>query len=123
MGRLEDAVAVLSEAVRLSDGNPAVLASLGYAHGRNGDVDAARGVLGRLEQLDAERYVSPVNLALVALGLGDAEEALAKLQLGYKQRSRSMVWLNVDERFDPLHQDKRFQEILVGIGIPPAASR
>ena len=122
MGKLQEGTAELAEAVRLSQDNPAALASLGYAYGRSGLVDSARGVLERLEQLAATHYVSPVNQAVVALGMGDAEAALAHLERGYQQRSRSMAWLNVDERFHPLRHDKRFQELLAGIGVPSSTA-
>lgn len=119
MGKLREGIVGLAEAVRLSEDNPAALASLGYAYGRSGLVGSASKVRERLEQLDATRYVSPVNKSIVALGMGDADAALAHLELGYQQRSRSMAWLNVDERFDPLRKDRRFQNLIAGIGVPP----
>lgn len=119
---MTEAAAELEAAVRLSGDNPAALASLGYVHGRRGRLEAARGVLETLDRLGGSRYVSPVNKALVRLALGEPDAALEELELGYRQRSRSMIWVNVDRRFDSLRRDERFQDLLARIGFDPAVA-
>ena len=75
-------------------------------------------MLADLEEMAQERYVSPFNMAIVHLGLGEKDKAIEKLEEGYRLRSRSMAWLNVDTRLEPLRGDPRFQSLLLKIGFP-----
>jgi tetratricopeptide (TPR) repeat protein len=58
---------------------------LGYAHAASGDAPRARAVLQELQELAKQRYVSPVVLAVVHVGLGEMEEALMLLEQGYRE--------------------------------------
>ena len=115
-GIYREAVAALSKAALLSDNNPASLGSLGFTYGRAGEEKLARAMLADLEELAQERYVSPFNMAIVHLGLGENNKAMEKLGEGFQLRSRSMAWLNVDTRLEPLRRDPRFQSLLQEIG-------
>ena len=115
-GSYQEAIAALSKAVLFSDKNPAPLGSLGFVYGLAGQPGPALEVLADLEKLADERYVSPFNMAIVHLGLGDKEEALEQLEKGYRERSRSMIWLKVDARLRPLNDDPRFQNLLKLLG-------
>ena len=115
-GSYREAIAALSKAAFLSDNNPVSLGSLGFTYGRAGEEKLARAMLAGLEELAEERYVSPFNLAIVHLGLGEKDKAMEKLEEGHRLRSRSMAWLNVDTRLEPLRDDPRFQSLLQRIG-------
>ena len=115
-GSYREAIAALSKAAFLSDNNPVSLGSLGFTYGRAGEEKLARAMLAGLEELAEQRYVSPFNLAIVHLGLGEKDKAMEKLGEGYQLRSRSMAWLNVDTRLEPLRDDPRFQSLLQRIG-------
>ena len=115
-GAYREAIAALSKAAFLSDNNPVSLGSLGFTYGRAGEEKLARAMLADLEELAEERYVSPFNQAIVYLGLGEKDKAMEKLEEGYRLRSRSMAWLNVDARLEPLRDDPRFQSLLQRIG-------
>jgi tetratricopeptide (TPR) repeat protein len=90
---------------------------LGHALGAAGRRDEALAVLARLEQAAQERYVSPFSLALVQVGLGDHDAALATLERGVTIRDPAMSGLGVDARFAPLASDPRFQAVLDSIGL------
>ena len=122
-GSYDEATAALSKAALLSDKNPAPLGSLGFVYGRAGHPSQARQVLRDLEKLADERYVSPFNMAIVHLGLGDKDKAMEQLEAGYRERSRSMIWLNVDRRLQPLYDDPRFQNLLKRLGFQAASTR
>ena len=115
-GIYKQAIAALSKAAFLSDNNPVSLGSLGFTYGRAGEEKLARAMLADLEELAEERYVSPFNMAIVHLGLGENNKAMEKLGEGFQLRSRSMAWLNVDTRLEPLRRDPRFQSLLQEIG-------
>ena len=115
-GNYKQAIATLSKAAFLSNNNPVSLGSLGFAYGRAGEEKLARAMLADLGALAEERYVSPFNPAIVHLGLGETDKAMEKLEEGYRLRSRSMAWLNVDTRLEPLRDDPRFQDLLQRIG-------
>ncbi len=117
-GIYKEAVAALSKAALFSDNNPASLGSLGFTYGGAGEEKLARAMLADLEEMAQERYVSPFNMAIVHLGLGEKDKAIEKLEEGYRLRSRSMAWLNVDTRLEPLRGDPRFQSLLLKIGFP-----
>ncbi len=115
-GMYQQAAGSLSRARLQSDPNPAPLGSLGFVYGRSGQNQLALGVLEDLKDLATRRYVSPFNVALIHLGLGQPDQAMEWLEKGYEERSRSMIWLNVDTRLDPLREDPRFQDLIRRIG-------
>src|SRR5207248_1488608 len=82
VGRLPEALAELETARRL-DGNLEIVMALGYAHGRAGRRREAEQVLDEFEQLSRRRYVSPMLPAVVHLGLGEHDPALAWLERAY----------------------------------------
>ena len=108
----------LQKALALSDRNLAVLASLGYNYAVSGRKAEARETIKELKTLSKDRYVSPFNVAIIWTGLGQEEQAFQWLEKGYEARSRSMIWLKVDNRFDSLGSDPRFQDLLNRIGFP-----
>ncbi len=90
---------------------------LGHALAAVGRRDEALAVRARLEQRMHERYVAPLSLALVNVGLGDHEAALAALERGLAIRDPGMSGLAVDARFAPLAAEPRFLAVLDGIGL------
>lgn len=122
-GRGDEALHEFAQAAQLTDRSPAALADLGYAHARLGNADEARAVLAELEQKVKEgQRIGPMSLALIHAGLGDAPRALAHLDEALAQRSRQLLWAGVDPRFDALHGDPGFQQVLAACGLEPAAT-
>ena len=83
------------------------LGFLGHAYAVAGRSDEAREVLHELMRIAETRYVSQYDLALIHLGLGEADEAIAWLERGYSERDHQMIFLKVDPRFDPLRSQPR----------------
>ncbi len=69
-------------------------------------------MLDRLLKLSTERHVSPHNIALVYIGLGEPEEALAWLERAFEQRDGRMVFLKVEPKWNDLRGNPRFQDLL-----------
>ncbi len=80
----------------------------------------AEKVLGQLKKLSARRYVPSYEIAVVYAGLSENDEALAWLLKAYQQRDSSwLIDVKLDPRFDHLHSDPRFQDLLRRIGLSP----
>jgi hypothetical protein len=82
-----------------------------------GEREKARQSLERLEGLSKRVPVSPYDVALVHMGLGDRERAFAWLERAYDARGWDVIQLKVDMRFDSLRGDPRFADLLRRIGI------
>ncbi len=117
-GRYKEAISELKQAVALSDNNPGPLGSLGYTYARSGQKELALSLHHQLQLMAEERYVSPFNSALIFMGLGEKDQAFEWLERAYEERSRSMIWLNVEARCDSLRSDPRFMALVGRIGFP-----
>jgi serine/threonine-protein kinase len=96
---------------------PFLLGWLGYAYAASGDRNNALKTIAELNRLASNGYVSPFYVAIVHLGLGDKDQALAGLAKAYEVRSQWLIWLKVDRIFDPLRSDARFGELLKKVGL------
>ena len=115
-GEFPQAIDALRRAVDSSQRSTLMLSALGHAYAVNGDVKASQGIYEELEQLSKVRYVSPLNLALVEIGLGNVDRAFTELKRAVQGHSAWLVFLRVDRRFDPLRADPRFDEIMRRVG-------
>ncbi len=109
-GSFEEAIASF-EAANAIAATPDGLAMQGYAQARAGHLEQARDLLQRLKQLSATRYVSAYGMAVLHLGMGDRERALAHLELAVQQRCELLVYVGIDPRLDELRGDSRFTAI------------
>jgi serine/threonine-protein kinase len=98
---------------------PAMVAILGYAHGMAGNKREARKVLHQLTEFSRQRYISPYDLSLVHVGLGEKDEAMEELRRAYEERSPHMVLLNVEPMFGSLRSDPRFAQLLKDMALSP----
>ncbi|HSU59602.1 MAG TPA: tetratricopeptide repeat protein [Bryobacteraceae bacterium] len=114
----QEAILELEKAVSLSGGSPVYIASLAHAYGLAGRRDQARKLFQDLRKLSKERYVSPYDLAIASLGVGERDRALALLAQAVEERSPRAAFLGVDPRFDGLRRDARFKILMSRIGRP-----
>ncbi len=56
--------------------------------------------------------MTPFNLALVSLGLGDRARAVNYLEQAYTADSQWVGWLKEDRVFDPLRKEPRFVALM-----------
>jgi Flp pilus assembly protein TadD len=90
-GLLDDAVATYEAAVRLAPKEPLGIAFLAHGLAVAGDTVAARGRLAELEAMRKGRYVSAYDLAVIRVGLGELDAALALLERGLEERTHWMA--------------------------------
>ena len=85
----------------------------GYAYARLGDKLNALKMRSHLQELEKHSKSASVDLAVVEMGLGNKDEALAVLERVYHEHNDDgLLWLNFEPAFDPLHSDPRFQDLL-----------
>jgi DNA-binding winged helix-turn-helix (wHTH) protein/Tfp pilus assembly protein PilF len=120
-GRFDEAIAAFRQTVQISNTETEALPALAHTLGRSGRADEAEEIRVRLAAAAGERFISPFFFAVVALGGGDYDAALAYLEQAVEQRAMRMHDLHLDPRFAPLHQDERFRGLLARIGMDPDA--
>ena len=117
-GRLEQAVAVLREANEMPAAGTLTRASLGYALARAGSPTEARAIYDDLVESTARRYVSPVALATILIGLGALDRAIDWMEVALEDRRGWLVYLNVNPLVDPLRRHPRFEALVRRMRIP-----
>ena len=85
---------------------------------RNARIAVARSQLADLRALASQRYVSPFDLARLAVQAGEREEAFRYLDEAFAERSGGLVFLKVDSVWDPIRDDPRFASLVKRVGIP-----
>jgi TolB-like protein/Tfp pilus assembly protein PilF len=117
-GKFHEAIPEL-EKVQAMASDPFIVgvSSLGYAYAKSGDRAKAEAIMVELNQISSRRFVSPYCLALVYLGLGNKPRALDALEKAYEAHSQQLLFLKVDNIFDPLRADPRFVELLKNVGL------
>jgi len=112
-GDFAGAERVLREALSLAPPNGATTkATLAYALARGGDPSYAREVFAEFEQRRQTDYISPVDMAMLELGLGNNDAALDWIDQSITERRGWAAYLRVHPIVDPIRDDPRF-ELLV----------
>ena len=116
-GQFSQAVTELQEANRLSNDSSLAMGTLGGTLASWGKEEEARRILSELDELASRKYVSQVPVAVIHLGLGERDQAIACLEKSYEERCARLVWIKVDPRFDRLRDDTRFQNLVRRMGL------
>jgi len=110
-GKIPEAIAQYEKAGAITN-DPISLGMLGHIYGTTGRKDEARKILEKLKKMRAERYIAAYPLAIVALGLGEKEEALKWLDQAYQDRDGNAIApIRIDPLFKPLRGDPRFEAL------------
>jgi len=124
LGQVYEARQMFVEAIReyekclaLAPADVESLAALGHAYGASGEVERAREVIAKLIESSQSRYVPAYLIAVIHLGMGEADAALAWLEKAFEERYGFLAYMNVSPVFDPLHTDERFGELAARVGL------
>src|SRR5436305_2781287 len=90
---------------------------LGYAYAISGDRAKAEQALRELEELAKRQYVSPTAFVTIYLGLGEKEKALDSLEKAYEEQDSACWYLKIDQIYDSVRNEPRFQAILKKVGL------
>ncbi len=115
-GLLSLSIANLEQSVSLC-GGPLFLALLSRAYALSGERTKALEILTRVKILSHETYVSPFDIAVIHIGVGDLTSAFGQLEEAYRQRVFRLVELTMP-MFDNLRPDPRWKDLVRRIGLP-----
>ncbi|HJR06835.1 MAG TPA: protein kinase [Pyrinomonadaceae bacterium] len=117
-GQYDKAIAML-EAMRPNHSRH-VAAALGYAYGRAGRLAEATEVLRDIDRLSTpEEPMPPQEKAFVYIGMGERDEAFARLEEVYKNRFSGLAYLLTEPTYDSLRDDPRFADLARRVNLMP----
>jgi tetratricopeptide (TPR) repeat protein len=116
-GQYREAIAAYQEAIKLGDTSPDIQIYLGAAYAKASEHEKTQMILKRLEK--GKEYVSPTGLAILHTALGEREQAFALLERAYTEHDFQLVFLGVEEEFNPLRSDPRFTDLMRRVGLTP----
>ena len=117
-GMHEEAIKELQKAIDVGGRTSGPLAMLGHAYATSGRKGEAQKLLAELNQMSTQTYVSPYDLAILYLGLGDKDRAIEQLNKAYEDRAGWIIYLKVEPILDPLRSDPRFAELVSRMKFP-----
>jgi len=91
---------------------------LGHVYAVTRKTNEARAVLDELKRRSDQEYERKDRIALIYVGLGEKDQALAWLEKAYQDRAFNLAWLNVEPRWDSLRSDLRFKDLVRRVGLP-----
>jgi tetratricopeptide (TPR) repeat protein len=111
----KEGIAELQKAIELSPGSTAFSANLAYAYAVSGMRGEATKILNDLKNRSPQAFSNAPEIAMVYVGLGDKDQAMAWLEKAYSERFSP--WVLMRPCFNPLRSDSRFQDLLHRIGL------
>jgi serine/threonine-protein kinase len=116
-GDLDESIAAFQRAVHLSPLSPRMQSALARALALSGKRQQALKMLKALEDMAPRRYVSPFELAVIHLALGNRDLGLQWLTKAADDRAFEMTSFTVDPRLDTVRQTKEYQGIVRRLGV------
>jgi len=117
-GMYPEAIAQFERSFTQWPGSSLALASLAHSYARAGRKQEALKALAQLQAQAKKGFVPAYDLATVYAGLGDTDQAFAWLDKAFEERDAFLVHVRWDPKFDNLHADPRFKELIRRIGLP-----
>jgi serine/threonine protein kinase/tetratricopeptide (TPR) repeat protein len=111
-GMYEEAIQQCQKATGVAGRTSQALSLLGHAYAKSGRQVEALKVLDELSGMSKREYVSPYDLSIIYVGLGDKNSAIEQLNKAYEDRAGWIIYLNVEPVFDPIRSDPRFVELV-----------
>ena len=110
----------IEKGLRLPSASPHLLALSGYTLARSGRKDRAHSILDALLASSGDRYVSPVSIAILCLGINETGQALDWLEHAREEHDVLLVDIKVDPLFHPLRVKPGFCDLLnrLNLGLP-----
>jgi len=112
-GMYEDAIAEFQKA-RAIDNSPQTkgrFAYLAYAYAVSGNRIEAQKMLDELKKLAKQRYIAPINFAIIYTGLDEKDQAFEWLEKVYYKDRSGPPYLQPEIEFDRLRSDPRFADL------------
>jgi TolB-like protein/Tfp pilus assembly protein PilF len=85
---------------------------------KSGWKPALKNVLATmLRELAAGKYVSAYDVAELQLAVGEDDKAIQWLEKAVEEHANQVIFLHLDPRFERLHSNPRFQNLLRRVGV------
>jgi tetratricopeptide (TPR) repeat protein len=115
-GMYMEAIAEYQKDMSIDGENTSDQIYTGYAYAMSGRRSEALTILNKLK--GTKVYVSPAELAILYVGLGDKEEAFKELKRAYDEHDLQLQYLRVEAGYDSLRSDPRFTDLMRRVGLP-----
>jgi len=121
LSRVYSAKGEPGKAVQVLEGHPGPMAgsfsNLGRAYALDGQVDAARREIARVEELGQRGFGVGFDLAIVYAALGERELSLAALERSEQDVSQMIGFLNSEPGLDSIRDEPRFRAVSERLGL------
>ncbi|MCJ7630270.1 MAG: hypothetical protein MUO50_17995 [Longimicrobiales bacterium] len=117
LGRVDEAVSYVEDAVRLGGRPHAFLGMLGGFYGLQGNKAGAKAILEEMEERQRAGYAPGFWMGVAYGGSGRMDDAFASLDRAVEERDSNLLYLFFVPRVVGLHDDPRFGVILDRIGL------
>jgi len=116
MLRYDESIAEFRTAIALAGGNTTFDSNLAHAYAVSGRAEEATKILNDLEGRQTRQSPTDASIALIYVGLGDNDQAMAWLEKAFQARFNPSILLR--PAFDPIRADPRFRDLKARIGLP-----
>jgi len=99
------------------DEEPMIRAFLGHVYGRAGDKPKALRILEELSTIAKQRFLPPIDFAVVYSGLGDLDSTFRWLEKAFEARATRIHELP-SMYFDTIRSDRRYADLVRRVGLP-----
>ena len=99
--------------------DPVPLANLASVYGLAGRKPEAVKLIDELKERSREHYVSNAVFVEAYIGLGEKDEAMARLERAFEEHDQWMVDIKSYLAWDALRSDPRFQSLVRRMNFPP----
>ena len=94
------------------------MALLSISYAASGKTKEATSVLRSLEAASKSRYVASFEVAAIFASLNETDSVFESLQKAYDNHEYQLSLVKADPRFDRLHSDPRYADLLRRMGLP-----
>jgi TolB-like protein/DNA-binding winged helix-turn-helix (wHTH) protein/Flp pilus assembly protein TadD len=116
-GKYDQGMEEIRKSIGLYGEDPSLSPEIAFIYGMTGRKGEAQKILNRLLSTSKKVPIAAHHFALIYVGIGKKDEAFAWLEKAYEQHSPMMAWLEVDQRFDSLREEPRFQDLMRRVGL------
>jgi TolB-like protein/DNA-binding winged helix-turn-helix (wHTH) protein/Tfp pilus assembly protein PilF len=107
----------IRKSIALYGEEPGLSPEIAFIYGITGRKGEAQKILDRLLSTSKTVPIEAHHFALIYIGIGEKDQALAWLEKAFEEHSPMMAWLEVDPRFDGLRKEPRFQDLIRRVGL------
>lgn len=111
-GLYKESIAEYQKAINASGRGTYFISALIYALAKDGQKAEAEKAFAEISEIAGKQTVSRYVLARSLAALGEKEKALAELEKGFQERDSLMIVMNIEQIFDEIRPEPRFQELL-----------